>query len=225
MYLHELLRNYNRKRDWKKPAHRVSWRVFASEENYERLVRLRRIQVKQMRTALRGMARIYVFGGMSMILSRELIDKGFSLVNVVESDLADYINIKKICYAKYVDEYFGGWIDDIQVEKNTRSFNKTNNQSSSMKILLNNETVGFFGYDELSDRIDGITIQMTDKARNNGVGSFYLDHIISISNKDKKPIFLTVFKSNPAQNLYKKYGFKTYDESSSQYMMRYDPRQ
>ena len=58
-----------------------------------------------------------------MIIPQNLIDKGFSFTEVSEKDLSDYLAIKKICYKKYVDEYFGGWIDDVQVEMNTNAFN------------------------------------------------------------------------------------------------------
>jgi len=63
---------------------------------------------------------------------------------------------------------------------------------------------------------------MTEKAQGKGIGSFYLEHITSIANSKNIPIFLQVFKSNPAQNLYKRYGFKTYDESLSHYLMKYE---
>jgi len=44
-----------------------------------------------------------------------------------------------------------------------------------------------------------------------------------LSKEIKKPIFLKVFKSNPAQNLYKQFGFETYSETSTHYLMKFDP--
>ena len=159
-----------------------------------------------------------------MILSCDLINKGFSLSKVNNSDLLDYLLVKKKCYKKYVDEYFGGWIDDVQIEKNTTVFNNMNNQSCFQKILFNNETVGFLAYDEQEDKIDGISIQIIEKAQNKGVGSFYLNHITLLSKKNKNPIFLKVFKSNPAKNLYERFGFIIYDETFSHYLMKYVPK-
>ena len=158
-----------------------------------------------------------------MVIPQNLIDKGFSFSEVSEKDLSDYLTIKKICYKKYVDEYFGGWIDDVQIEMNTNAFNKLIGKSNFLKILLHDEVVGFFSFDILEDKISGITIQMIDKAQNMGVGSFYLHHITSLSDKNKTPIFLKVFKSNPTKNLYKKFGFTIYEETQSHYLMRYDP--
>jgi len=158
-----------------------------------------------------------------MVLLQKLIDEGFTILNVVESDFDAYFAISRACYEKYVDEYFGGWDDDFQIKMNANSFNKEIRQSTFKKILLNDEVVGFFAFDELIDKINGVMIQMIKKAQNKGIGAFYLEHIVSISNSKNKPILLQVFKSNSAQNLYKRYGFKTYDESFSHYLMRYDP--
>jgi hypothetical protein len=73
---------------------------------------------------------------MIMVIPQNLIDKGFSFSEVNEKDLSDYLVIKKICYKKYVDEYFDGWIDDVQVEMNTNAFNKLIGKSNFLKILL-----------------------------------------------------------------------------------------
>ena len=158
-----------------------------------------------------------------MVLSQDLINKGFSLSNVNESDFNIFYTISRLCYEKYVDEFFGGWLEDFQIKMNTDSFNNAMNQSTFKKYLLNNEIVGFFAFNELSDKIDGVSIQMTEKARNMGIGSFYLNHITYLSKRYNKPIYLRVFKSNPAQSLYKRFGFEVYDEIVSHYLMRYDP--
>lgn len=158
-----------------------------------------------------------------MQLTAELISKGFSLQDVSIDDLETYIDVKKVCYKKYVDEYYGGWIENIQIKMNTDAFYNMMRETYFQKLLLNNVTVGFFAYNELDDKIEGISIQMLEVSQHKGVGSFYLQHITSLSNKVNKPIFLKVFKSNPAQNLYKRFGFIEYSETESHYLMRYNP--
>ena len=157
-----------------------------------------------------------------MVLPQDLLNKGFSISNVDESDFNTYYAVSRACYEKYVDEYFGGWVEDFQIKMNTDSFNREIKQSTFKKILLNDEIIGFFAFDELDDKIEGVMIQMTEKARNKGIGSFYLEYIISIANNKNIPVFLQVFKSNPAQYLYERYGFKTYDETVSHYLMKYN---
>ena len=155
-----------------------------------------------------------------MVLSAELAGLGFALRDVSASDFGDYLDIKKICYEKYVDEYFGGWVNDIQIKMNTDAFNSMMKETCFRKILLDSETAGFFAYDEQDGKIDGVSIEMIEKARNKGMGSFYMRHIIELSEKSGKPVFLKVFKSNPAQNLYKRFGFRVYDETASHFLMR-----
>jgi ribosomal protein S18 acetylase RimI-like enzyme len=158
-----------------------------------------------------------------MILTQHLILKGFSLSEVKVQDFVDYQIIHRACYEKYVDEYFGGWVDDVQLKMQTDEYNNARTRSCHKKILLFGETVGFFTFDELVDRIDGVSIQMINKAQNLGMGSFYSNHIITLSITNNKPILLQVFKSNPAKNLYRRYGFEVYDETFSHYKMKYTP--
>lgn len=158
-----------------------------------------------------------------MRLTVELINQGFSLQDVSINDLGKYIDIKRICYKKYVDEYYGGWIEDIQIKMNTNTFNDMMKETCFQKLLLNNVPVGFFAYNELDDKIEGISIQMIELSQRKGVGSFYLQYITSLSKKENKPVFLKVFKSNPAQNLYKRFGFDKYSETETHYLMRYNP--
>lgn len=156
-----------------------------------------------------------------MVLTDELIGQGFLLQKVTMDDLERYIDVKKVCYRNYVDEYYGGWVENIQVQMNTDVFMNSLNNSCFMKIILNGFTVGFLSYNEEEDKIDNISIQMVELAQGKGIGSLYLQHITQYSKDSHKPIFLKVFKSNPAQHLYQHYGFKTYSETLTHYLMKY----
>jgi len=156
-------------------------------------------------------------------LPQDLIDQGFAIADAVEADFQAYYAISRECYEIYVDEYFGGWDEQVQIDMNSNHFCEKFAQTAFKKLLLHDEVVGFYAFDELGDKIDGISIQMTQKARGKGVGRCYLEYVTAIAERDVKPIFLQVFKSNPAQNLYKRHGFVVYDESASHYLMRYNP--
>lgn len=157
-----------------------------------------------------------------MILTDGLMNLGFLLQDVTIDDLDRYIEVKRACYKTYVKEYYGGWDENIQIKMNTDVFNNMLKETCFLKILFNNLVVGFFAYNELEDRIDGISIQLIEEAQRKGVGSFYLHNITSLSKKINKPIFLKVFRSNPAQNLYKRFGFEVYSETDSHYLMKYN---
>jgi len=151
-----------------------------------------------------------------MILPAALQNRGFALAAVEEADFEAYYAVKKACYERYVDECFGGWDEAVQLEMNARAFCEAQKNSCAQKILLHGETVGFFSYDESCGQINGVSIQMLERARNQGVGSFYLEHITAKG----KPISLKVFQSNPARELYEKFGFAIYGETPSHYLMK-----
>lgn len=154
----------------------------------------------------------------------ELTDKmkssGFSLSSVCESDYPEYFKVKKICYKKYVDEFYGGWDDDVQLVKNKTSFENAFAFTYFSKIMLNDEVVGFLTYCEKADRISNVSLQMIPNAQNNGIGSHFLGCLVDLSDRTGKDIYLKVFKTNPAQNLYKRFDFIVYDETVSHYLMK-----
>jgi len=157
-----------------------------------------------------------------MILPQDLADKGFALFDVTkQADLIDYLFIKKCCYKNYVDEYYGGWFDDAAIKRSLEEFEKAMMQSCFKKIVLRNRTVGFFAFDEKENCIDGVSIQILEEAQGQGIGSFYLSHIVALANERNVPAFLQVFKANPAQKLYKRFGFEMRGETEPHYLMEY----
>lgn len=158
-----------------------------------------------------------------MLLPQKLVSKGVSFADAEKSDFDVYFRISRACYEPYVDEFFGGWVDDFQLQMNIEHFEKNFARTCFKKIFLRSEIVGFFAFDEQPEKISGISVQMLEKARNIGIGSFYLRHITELAEKRKKPVFLKVFKTNPAQNLYKRFGFEIYGENESHFLMRFDP--
>lgn len=157
-------------------------------------------------------------------LPETLSVQGFRLQDVTAADLPRYIEIKKACYEKYVDAYFGGWDDAVQVPMNAEQFHDQLRQTCFKKLLFRCETVGYFAYDICRDSIDGISIQMLESARNRGIGSFYMQHVTALSGRLGKPVYLKVFRSNPAQNLYRRFGFDVYDATPTHYLMKFSPK-
>jgi len=163
-------------------------------------------------------------GRSPMILSKNLTNKRFTIAKATSLDLKDYISVKKHCYEKYVDEYYGGWVDDVQIEMNSNTFHEMMGATCFEKVMLNGKTVGFWGFDELDDAIDKITVQVISDVQGQGLGACYLEQLVVLSVETNKPILLQVFKSNPARYLYEKFGFVVYDETASHYLMKYVPR-
>ncbi len=149
----------------------------------------------------------------------ELTEKGFALCPAEDTDLDDFVRIKMTCYRKYVEAFYGYWDETDQIQRNTELFYKTLSFTNLTKILFHESTVGFFSYDVRDDRIAAVTLQMTEEVRNLGMGSFILRHILGLGKQIGKPVYLRVYKTNPAKRLYERFGFTVYDETDSHYMM------
>jgi len=155
-----------------------------------------------------------------LVLPQELTAKGFSLSVAELSDVQDFVHITRLGLKKYVDadsEFFGQWDDKLVVE----DFNHKMNHTSFQKLLLHGEIAGFMAYDIRDNEIGGISINLAEKARNNGIGSLYLTHIVRLSKQSAKPAFLKVMKTNPARLLYERFGFTVCDDAGPLYTMTY----
>ena len=84
-------------------------------------------------------------------------------------------------------------------------------------ILVNGERVGFFSEGENSSdcyRPNNICLKLDFRGK--GIGRDILTNVIE---KHKgQDIVLRCFKSNPAQNLYKRLGFVVFDETQSHFL-------
>jgi len=157
-----------------------------------------------------------------MVLPSRLTQQGFSIKNVNADDLPSYIQIIRACAKKYVDEnpaIYGKWNDENVVNE----FNDKTGRSFFWKLLLYRETVGFLAYDIKDDKIDGVSINFIEKARNNGIGSLYMKHVITLAEEQGKPVFLEVMAANPAVHLYMRLGFKHHEDLPGFHQMVYSP--
>lgn len=152
-----------------------------------------------------------------MILPTKLASLGFGLADVDAADLEDYLRIKRICYEKYTMEYYGSWNEEM----NRESFARVLGATCFKKILMNGKTVGFFAFREMEDEIGIISIEMLEESRNKGIGTFFLGLVTEMSRKTGKPASLKVFKSNPARDLYGRFGFNVCAKTESHYHMKY----
>ena len=158
-----------------------------------------------------------------MNVNPQLAAQGIHFDPVHPADLAAWHDTKRACFHTYFDQYYGGWNDKEQLQQSPKIFASACTLSCFQKITINGETVGFLGYNETEDRIHGVTIHMYESAQNRGIGSHFLRELTALSVSTGKPVYLKVFKSNPAQELYRRYGFCAYDETESHFLMKFSP--
>lgn len=150
----------------------------------------------------------------------EMKRKGFSLMDINDEDIKEFILIEKLTHFKYVAEhkyFFGEWNEDIL----RSAFEAKRKMRFFKKILWNDEIVGYLCYDQKKDKIDNVFIRISEKAQNKGIGTLFLSYLKKLSQEYSVPIFLVVIKTNPAQILYEKLGFERYKEQDVFYFYRY----
>lgn len=86
-------------------------------------------------------------------------------------------------------------------------------------ITLNNEPIGLLKINKAENHIEVLQIQIDPKLQGKGIGKSILKEIIEEASATKKPVRLSVLKTNKAQTLYVVLGFKIIAEDQHSYMM------
>ena len=135
----------------------------------------------------------------------------YTLRECTFDDIDFIFELKKLCLKWYIDIVYG-WDDEIQYVKTS---NELNRNIDYMKIIcIDNISVGVTTFSEEDGcyRV-GLTMIHPDY-QNKGIGSAVIKDYIKLAEKDNKKIIIKTYKDNPAQNLYKRLGFKVYHEDS-----------
>lgn len=125
----------------------------------------------------------------------------------------DFIfELKKLCLKWHIDIVYG-WDDESQYNK-TR--NELNRNIDYMKIIyVDNISVGVTTFYKEDDSYRVGHTMIHPDYQNKGIGSAVIRDYINLADKDNKRIIIKTYKDNPAQNLYKRLGFKVYHEDST----------
>lgn len=85
-----------------------------------------------------------------------------------------------------------------------------------MKISIkDNEKIGVTTFtDNNSEYIIGLTM-IDPKYQNKGMDTNIINNYIKKAKQNKKIIIIKTYKENPAQNLYKRLGFKVYHQNET----------
>ncbi len=88
-------------------------------------------------------------------------------------------------------------------------------------VLLEGENIGFLKAKEHKDKLEIIQIQIEPKYQCQGFGQKIINSIIEIAKENNKIVTLSVLKSNKAQELYHRIGFKIIRVDNFSYIMEF----
>lgn len=125
-------------------------------------------------------------------------------------DDVDFIfELKKLCLKWYIEIVYG-WDNAVQYEKTK---NELIRNMDYMKIIcVDNDVVGVTTFSkEDGCCCIGLTMIHPDY-QNKGIGSAVIKDYIKLAEKENERIIIKTYKENPARDLYKRLGFKVYNE-------------
>lgn len=157
-----------------------------------------------------------------MILSDDLISEGYTIEPVEERDADQYIRIRKDFLKPFVDQYYGGWVEEIQMIIADDLFHRTRKDASFWKICRKGETAGFLSYKEQPDQITDVSVTMSESGQEKKLLGELLHFITRLSDRTKKPVLLMVYQSAPLADLYQEHGFTIYGTSRTHFLMSYN---
>lgn len=139
----------------------------------------------------------------------------YSLRKCTLDDFDFLYELKKQNFKKYVDNIWG-WNDSDQIKRMRIDLDE--HLSHKRIIILDGKQIGVLAT-HITDNGDLFIneINLLKEYQGKGIGTKILSDIL-YNNLDRR-IILQVFKDNPAINLYKRLGFKIYNETETHYQM------
>ncbi|MDA0148472.1 GNAT family N-acetyltransferase [Vibrio sp. LaRot3] len=89
-------------------------------------------------------------------------------------------------------------------------------------IEYKGKSVGLYKatYDQDTNYWYLVQLQVLPEYQGKRIGSQLLEYLIGCAQQTRSKVGLSVIKSNPAQKLYSRHGFKVVEESESEFLMR-----
>ena len=142
--------------------------------------------------------------------------KDFNLRKITCEDYDFIYNVKKKCYKKYVEYYYGKWNDKDQREYFGKFIDQV--KDNAYIIEVDGVDIGFYNGEDIdNDTYEIGNICILEKYQGRGIGTKILTYILE--KYKNQNITIQYFKINPVGNLYKRLGFVLDGESEFHFQM------
>jgi len=122
---------------------------------------------------------------------------------------------KKAAVGEYVRETYG-WDEQEQRRLHEKRF-----CPSAIRIIMSaGRSIGLVSIHQADDRVHLRKLFLLPEAQGKGVGSQVLAQVLDEARQARRPVALTVLKSNPrAKSFYERHGFALLEETETHYKM------
>ena len=133
-----------------------------------------------------------------------------------QNDLAIAYAITEDAMRGYVEETWGTWDEEEQLQKHRANFTP----ETYRMILIEDEVAGLVAVEEFPSHVWLVKLYVLAKYRGQGIGSQVLQGVQQNASAHGKPVTLRVLRVNKrAQALYAKHGFKLTEENAERLHM------
>ncbi|MBK7261941.1 MAG: GNAT family N-acetyltransferase [Rubrivivax sp.] len=140
----------------------------------------------------------------------------FRMRSATQEDLAVTYSITEEAMRGYVEETWGNWDEEEQLQKHRANFTP----ETYRMILVDEEVAGLVAVEEFLSHVWLVKLYLSVRYRGQGIGSQVLQDIQKDAAIRGKPVTLRVLRVNTrAQALYAKHGFKVTEESAERLHM------
>ena len=137
--------------------------------------------------------------------------KNFKLVKATNADRSYLFELRKLTMVEHLETeglYFSDEEHHSRIDDNSEC---------AYLIMSSDKKIGMIKYEECRDKVIIMQLQIHPDFQDLGFGKKVVEQILSYS--DSKVVELSVLKSNPAQKLYKRLGFKVTGEDQNEFFM------
>ena len=154
---------------------------------------------------------LYIVNDVAVIVRSEM--RG-----AVEEDIDILFQIHKDAYLEIVDKIWG-WDDEMQ----SKMFRNSIVLENVQVIMVGDRPVGYVSVDHREDLVFIQSIAIISEYRSKGIGGRVIQDIIASANTSGIPVHLQVMKINEARELYKRMGFRLYEDTETHYKLKREP--
>ena len=155
----------------------------------------------------------------TLFMPMSVDDNRIEIVPITVDDFQFGYDIRKLTMEEHISKTYGEWNENKQMESCKKYFSL----EKRFVIKYFDKKIGWLMFEENETDIDLIQIFIHPEYQGKGIGSKIINNLIIIGKDKNKEIILDVLKSNyKAKKLYLKLGFKIYNETETEYFLKYE---
>lgn len=140
-----------------------------------------------------------------------------TLCPISEADFEFIYKVTKAAMQTYVEQTWGGWVDEEQRSQTYDSIDLSTHQI----INLSGQNIGCLAVERYPSHIQLTKLYLLPNFQRRGIGTLLVRQLIVETKEQKIPLRLRVLAVNPARKFYERQGFVVQAQTNERIYMEY----